>query len=505
MAIAKRIRVPMVGAYNTRMSAAGSAPSSTAYAGIGVAGLMVAGRTVTATSKDARFVNCFSQTVTDQQAGTKRLYCVKRPGFGTQSTPASGSKGYAILVWTGKGAGTDVISGFGETNSTIYNGSSSLGTITGRVTGITETVITVTPTLTVTSSDSTAWYYDTTVGTMTKITDVDFPGNASELLAGTFAHIDGFACVMTRSGKIFASDLNSGSAWTSNSFGSSNAYPDNGVGVVRYKNFIMAFSTESVEFWYNAGLTPFPLARATALTVKVGAVSADAIGEISDTKFWVGSTPQGGLSVFQYDGSLSRVSNPEQDAALVLAGASNISLTTIRFYGRSFVLVKSGATTYAYCIEEKMWHEWNSTTVLWKKCAGVSQGSTMVNYAVTDESTSGKVYLMNNASLVFTDDSVAYTARAQTANVDLGSQKNKFWLSAEIAGDEEESASTITLLYSDDDYQTYTTWGTLDLSDSVRKASRLGSSKRRAWVLQHAAATPMRVEALELEVEVGSR
>jgi hypothetical protein len=500
----RQVRIPLASAYNTRMSAAGSAPTSSGYVGVGIVGLMVVGRTVTATTKDARYINCFAQTVTDQISSTKRLYVVKRPGFGTQSTPASGERGYGVFVWTGKDAGTDVISAFGATNSTIYNGASSIGAITGRATGVTETVITTTPTLTVTSSDSTAWYYDTGVGTMTKITDSDFPGNAGETVVGTFAHIDGFPCIMTASGKLYAGDLNTVTAWTANSFTSTNAYPDKGIGCVRFKNFIMAFGTESCEFWYNAGLSPFPLARATALTIKVGAVSADAIGEISDTKFWVGSTPQGGLSVFQYDGSLSRVSNPEQDAALVLAGASNISLSTLRLYGRSFVLVNTGSTTtYAYCIEEKMWHEWTSTTVLWTKCAGVSLGSTMVNYAVSSESTSGKVYLMNNASLVFTDDSVAYTARVQTSNTDLGTQKRKFWGSLDVVGDEEASTSNVSLLYSDDDYQSYKTWGTIDLSATDRKAYRLGSSKRRAWVLEHSANTPMRLEALELSVEIG--
>lgn len=499
----RQIRIPLASAYNTRMSAVGSAPTSSGYVGVGIVGLMVVGRSVTATTKDARYLNCFVQSITDQISSTKRMYTVKRPGFATQSTPATGEKGYAIFVWTGKDAGTDIISGFGDTNSTIYNGTSSIGTITGRVTGITETIVTTTPTLTVTSTDSTGWYYDTGVGTMTKITDGDFPGNAGEVIVGTFAHIDGFPCILTESGKLFAGDINTVTGWTANSFGSTNAYPDKGVGCVRYKNFIMAFSTESTEFWYNAGLSPFPLARATAQTIKVGAISADAIGEISDTKFWVGSTPQGGLSVFQYDGSLSRVSNPEQDATLVLAGAANISLTTIRFFGRSFVLIRAGDSTLAYCIEEKMWHEWNGNVVLWKKCAGVSQGGTMVNYAVTDESTSGKVYLMNNASLVFTDDGASFTARIQTPVIDLGTQKKKFWGSLEVVGDEEASTSTVTLQYSDDDYQSYVTWGTLDLSATDRKAYRLGASKRRSWVLTHSANTPMRLEALELSVEIG--
>ena len=498
-------RLPLVSNYNTRMSAVGSQSSSTAYAGIGVAGVMVAGRTVTATSKDARYVNCFAQTVSDEMTNAKHLYIVKRAGFGTQSTPQSGSVGNDVLVWSGRGDGTDVISSFGDPVSTIYNGTTSLGSLSGKCTGITETILSSTATLCFTSDDSTAWYYDTGVGTVTQITDSDFPGNGGETLAGTFAHLDGFAAILTKSGQLWASDINSITAWTASSYGSTNAYPDNGIGVVRNKNFLLAFGTESVEFWYNAGLSPFPFTRSPAHTLKVGAISAQAIGEISDTTFWVGSTPQGGLSVFQYDGTLRRVSNPEQDAAMLLTGASNIKLTTIRFYGRSFVLVIAGTTTWAYCVEEKFWHEWTSTNVLWTRCTGISVSGTMVNYAVSDQTTDGKVYLMNNAALGFTDVGSAYTARVQIPNYDARTRRMKFWKRADVVGDYEESSSTLTILSTDDDFQNYTTRGTIDLSSSTRHLHRLGSSRRRGWVMTHAANTPMRLEALEVDYDIGAR
>lgn len=501
----KTVRVPVAGAYNTRISAISTPPTASGYVGVGIVGVMVVGATTAASDKDARYINCFAQTVSDPLTGDRRIYLVKRPGFGTQATPASGEKGYALLVWTGSASGTDVISAFGQTNSTIYNGSSSLGAITGRATGITETFITTTPTLVVSSSDNTAWYYNTGAGSMTKISDADFPGNAGLTLAGTFAHIDGFACIMTTDGKVWASDLNSVTAWTATSFDTANAYPDMGVALVRNRNYVLAFGTESVQFFYNAGLTPFPLAKATAMTAKIGCVSADAIAQISDTTFWAGSTPQGGISIFQYDGGgINRVSTPEQDAILALAGASNITLTSIRFYGRSFVLCLAGATTLAYCVEEKMWHEWNSDTPLWYKCAGVSLGGTMVNYAVSNVSTSGKVYLMNLASLVFADDGTTYTARAQLPLMDFNSKKRKFVPTVELVADIEDSTSNVTLAYTDDDYNTYTTWGTLDLSTERPRATRCGSFRRRGWVLSHSANTPMRIEALEMEVELGN-
>lgn len=569
----KEFRIPMVGAYNTRIAAANvlSGPAS-GYIGTGVIGTFIIGAGTTSTEKDARFLNCFTTTVADPMSGKKKLYLVKRPGFGTQSTPSAGQVGVSLLVWTGQGTGGKVISAFNSTNSTIYDGTTSLGAITGKSTGITETVVGTEATLTISSNDNTAWHTSSsavtgavtftadthtnttldnissitglvvgqlltgtgfaantriasidsaTAATLTtattatnagvtvtrtvlgKIVDADFPGNASKTLAGTFAHMDGFACIMDTAGNLWASELNTTSTWVATSFGATNAYPDKGIGCIRHKNFIMAFGSESVEFFYNAGLTPFPFAKSVAMTVKVGAVSAEAITQISDTVFWCGSTPQGGVSIFQYDGSIGRVSTPEIDAALILAGVSNISLTPLRFYGRSFIVVIAGTTTYVYCIEEKEWFQFHSQTILWHKCTGVSMGGTMVNYAISTTSTSGKVYLQNHAALVFTDDTFAYTARAQLANNDHGTARLKFYSDIELIADIEASSSPITLGYTDDDYQTYTTYGDLDLSTARPRATRLGSSKKRGWVLTHSAATPFRIEAMEGHIEVG--
>lgn len=491
-------RIPLGGPYTTRVSAVNASDTTSGYVGVGIVGLMIVGATTQSTDKDARYINCFQQKIGE------RTWIVKRAGFGTFNTPEAGSQGYAILVWTGQGNGDKVISAFGATNSTIYDSTSSLGAITGRCTGITETFVTTTPTLTFTSNDSTGWYYDVGTGTVTKIVSANFPGNAGKTLAGTFCHMDGFAIVMTTDANLYASDLNSVTGWTANSFAPTNVYSDKGVGCVRHKNFVMAFGTESIEFWQNAGLTPFPLQRANNMTIKVGAVSADAIAQIADTTFWAGSAPQGGLSVFQYGGDgLSRISTPEIDAQLILAGASNISLTTIRNFGRSFVLVKAGATTYTYLIEEKFWHQWTTTTPLWYKCAAISMGGTMVNYAISNVSTSGKVYIQNHASLVFTDDSVAYSARIQLPPMDLGTMRMKHWENVEVVGDVESSASTLTISYTDDDYNNYTTRGTVDLSLNRRRLHRCGSSRRRGWVLTHSANTPMRLEALEGNVSIG--
>lgn len=501
--MSRPFQVPFTGQYNTRIAKSNAASSASGIIGSGIVGIFIVGAGSQSSDKDERFINCF---LTKEGS---RNYIVKRPGMAPLNTPSAGNVGSAIHVWAASGVGTSVISAFGTT-STLYSGTSSLGAITGKATSITETIISGTPTLVVPSSDNTAWYYDAgvSVGVMTKITSGNFPG-ATKTLAGSFAHIDGFACIMTTDGYLYASDLNSVTSWTPNSrvFVGSNA--DMGIGCVRFKHYVMAFKSQSTQFYRNLGQTPFPLILQPDMTVKIGCIWADAIAEISDNIFFAGSTPEGGCSIFQYDGNFSRISTPEQDFQLVIAGPSNISLTTLRVYGRSFVLVKANTTTFVYCIEDKRWHEWRGTTTYWYKCAGLQTGSQILTYSISNVATTGKVYVIDPMSLVFTDDGNSFTATAQSMADNMGTSNRKFFTDLDVEADLEPTSSILTISYSDDDYQTFTTAGKVDLSSGNSKnMSRLGgtlptSGNKRAWKISHSDNTAMRILGLYGEVEVG--
>ena len=94
--MSKPFRIPLIGPYISRISA----PSTdSGIVGIGIVGVMVVGQSSLATTKDARYVNCYSQTIPDAMAGGKRVYAVKRPGWATESTPASGEKGYDVHAY----------------------------------------------------------------------------------------------------------------------------------------------------------------------------------------------------------------------------------------------------------------------------------------------------------------------------------------------------------------------------------------------------------------------
>lgn len=506
--MSEKYRIAVAGSYNTRITESNSLSSSSGIWGLGIWGVFIWGATITSTDKDQRFINCFTETVVNPFTGQRTLYCVKRPGFAAQSTPESGSIGTAIMVWTGQGAGTKVMSAFGGTNSTIYDSTTSKGAITGKATQIAETMPSDVPTLLVPSTDSTAWYFDNgaSVAVLTKIADADFPGNAGLTLAGGFAVMDGYNFIMDTNGAIWNSDLNSVTAWTATNFIKANSYPDRGVGVIRQRDKIMAFGTESVQFYQNAGNpSGSPLSRIESLTLRLGCVAADAITTIEDSVFWAGSSPQGGMHVSRYGANgYQKISTAEIEAIIILAGASNISLTSVEFYGRTFVIVNASSVTFVYCVEENAWHEWTTAAGrLWYKCAGVSSGSTQVVYAISNVSTSGKVFTINPSSMVYQDNGQAYTARIQMSRIGDGTRRT-FWDNIEIIGDQQSSASTLTIGYYDDDYVTSETLGTVDLSEVRPRLARAGSSFRRAWWMTHAANTPMRIEAISGQRTMGT-
>ena len=179
-------------------------------------------------------------------------------------------------------------------------------------------------------------------------------------------------------------------------------------------------------------------------------------------------------------------------------------MTSIRYLGRSFVYVNTGTYTLAYCLEEHSWFELSAINKLWGKCAGASVGANLYNYCISTSYASGKVYKMDQSNFTYQDDGVSIQSSVILPTWDAGTAKKKFVSNVELIADIESSSSPIEISYSDDDYQSFTSLGTIDLSTSRPRLTRAGSTRKRAWKFTHAANTPFRLEALEVTVEVGN-
>lgn len=139
-----------------------------------------------------------------------------------------------------------------------------------------------------TNPTSKAYIIDTTgSGTgITQITDADYPSTTA---VGQFINVDGYLFVMTNLGQIYNSDLGAPLSWTSTNFIVASISPDRGIGLAKYKNQIVAFGANSVEFFYNAANpTGSPLARTEQAAITgIGCINAKTIVSMQDSVYWI--------------------------------------------------------------------------------------------------------------------------------------------------------------------------------------------------------------------------
>jgi hypothetical protein len=129
------VRIPLVGVANQR----GNDAQATIVAG-----------------EDQRFVNCVFSVTNNPVTGKASAYVEKRPGWGQASLVASGQVSTGLIRTDSIGA---VLSAFGDTNSTLYESTTSVGTITGRALFFSETIVSDVGYVLIRSSDGTGWYY----------------------------------------------------------------------------------------------------------------------------------------------------------------------------------------------------------------------------------------------------------------------------------------------------------------------------------------------------------
>ena len=502
------VRINLAEISNQRYSDASILSTNSGLIGVGLIGVMIVGLTTTVT-KDVRLINCFPTKVqnpfinpyTDNTASVKK-YISKRPGFAVQSTPDT-TAGSAIKIWLGQGSGSKVISAFGTANSTIYDGTNSLGTITGLAKDITETFIGTVANLVIPSSNNTAWYYPDG-GALTQIVDVDYPGNASLTPTGTFVHLDGYAFIMTTDGRIWNSDLGSITSWVSTSFITAQLSPDRGVGLATYKNKIVAFGKESIEFFENVG-NPLgsPLQRIPEVFIKLGSPSQSLITSIEDTLVFVASSSTGSYSIYLLENyQPKKISFPEIDAVISQIGISNFTASSVRLWGKPIFILSSTTRTFVYSLEDQMWCEWNSSAPLWYKLTGDTQEHI---YSISNSTLAGvvgKVFVVNQQNPVYQDVGSNYVMSIQTSKLDFGTNKRKRLHRLRIVGDQSSMANTMSVTWSDDDYQTYSSSRTIDLTINDQRTNNMGIFRRRNFLLSNSSSTSTRLEAIEVDISM---
>lgn len=431
------------------------------------------------------------------------------------------SDSYSQTAYTGnRTSGSPVISGIASTAG-MYAGQALAGD-TGipantRILSVDSgSQITLTANATTGAATSTAL----TKTPLARFIDADFPA----AIVGKFVYLDGYLFIMDKTNRrIYQSGLNNISSWAASDYITVQSSGEQTAGIARVGSRIAALCSASIEFFYNAGNpSGSVLTSQKELFRRIG-VSGGSVSEATstvpvyaysgDTVFFLGTEGGQSRGVYAMAGTeIKKISTPEIDRQISRSGTSVYWLISAAHdRGKNYVLVSETATPrrqFLGCLETGMWSE-GQITAGWVVISGgivsYTGGATVdtsMVFAVSSDGTAGLVYRLRND--IYTDNGTAFTLSCQTSKTDFGSEKRKTINSVALLGADIQSSGTATLEYSDDDYATWTTAGTFDLTTSNPRIYRCGSFKGgRAWRLTHSANTAFRAQALKFEYKEG--
>ena len=382
----------------------------------------------------------------------------------------------------------------------VYGPTISSGTRIFSVDSATQITLTGNP---VSTSTAAVNYYDG----LAKILDVDFPGNAGKTLVSPMRYKDGYAFCLTQDGLLFNSDNLSITAWGATSYVGTAEYPDQGTGLELYKNLLVAFNAFSMEFFEDTGGTlGSPLSRVPQLATRVGMPNYNETGvrlvvPQHATLYWIGATQGGKTALYRLNGySPERVSDEAYEVLLEKDNQRTLNIFPV--YGRTLAHVESTNSSRPYNlmfdVESKQLGFWvfaHDTSSRIRMAAAIGEGRKNILFCTNANVSS--VYFMDPMGTTWLDDGTQNTVILQTTKFDNGNEDKKRMNRLRIVSDLSASTCNFSVQHTDDDYQTFSTTRTIDLSQRYREIHRCGMFERRAWRLTHTGNVGFRIEALE--------
>lgn len=339
-------------------------------------------------------------------------------------------------------------------------------------------------------------------GVLTKVSDSDYPATT----VPGIVMLNSFAYVMTPEGEIRSCAIDDPLHWPSLQFIFADYEDDPGVAIIKYLNYLVAFGTYTVQFFYDAG-NPAPgtaLSPYQAASYRVGCAFAATLKNINNTLIWVGQTQQREWSVYLFDGlTPKKISTDWVDRILLQHMSPNVGAFVTGGSGHTFYVlnIAVGHPALVYDMGTGFWSTWNSSAAEFQYSYAVS----MITPNQNVDLWFGKDTLAGNFYTVgfntYDDDGTPFPLVVQTDKVDGGSLDRKFWGRLDFIAD--QNPGLVTVQVTDDDYDTYSTWGIVDIDNSRPYLNRGGSSRRRAFKLTQTDSNPARWEALELTFSQG--
>lgn len=439
------------------------------------------------TSKDAQLINGYMEKT---QTGEYQLY--SRPGLGGSSQPPGGSAaGAGVYNWLG-----DTYSVFA---ATVYKNGSSIGTVdsTGGVYRFTSSSG-ATPKL-VLGNGVKGYYSDGTTVSSIKTGDADF----QEPFYKGWAYLDKTIYYMTTPNKIYGSDLDDPTSWDILNLINAQIAQDKGVGLDKQLVYTIAFKQWTTEVFYDAAnSTGSPLSTVQGAKVNYGCATIESVQDIDGTLYWICTNRNSSPQIIAMDNLKPMIiSTPAIERLIDDADFTQCYSFSLKEWGHWFYVVTLPASnlTLVYDIKERLWARWTDTNGNYFPIVSATFNS--AGRHILQHVSNGKLYIMD--ATYVNDDGALFTTDIYTPNFDGGTRRGKQLNFMWFIGDR-TPGSILQVRHNDSDYKAdkWSNFRTVDMNAKRPFLDRCGSFERRAYHLSHRCNARLRMQAIDLQMDL---
>jgi len=436
------------------------------------------------TTTDAKIVNGYVDREEDGD-----YWVFKRAGT-LVNTDLPAGQGNGIVQWNG------VL--YSVVANTFYVGTTSTGTVDTTHRYTFNMQIGGTPKLFL-KNTAAAYGYSSGTG-LIKVTDPNYPATT---VPGS-AYLDGTMYVMDPTAQIWGSNINDFTTWNALNVIRAQIEPDQGVAIGKQLVYVIAFKQWTTEVFFDAAnATGSPLSPVQGAKVNFGCVNGDSVVDVEGVLIWLAQS-KGGSMVMQLDNlKATQISTRAIDRILDEMDTTSVYAWWYKHDGHKFYVLtfKNNNITLAYDFRERMWCQftYNSganenyypiVSSTWSGITNLAQGEL-----------DGNIYTIDSA--YFTDNGNQITFDLVTPNFDGGNKRKKYLKMIDFIGDQ-IPGSLLYVRNSDDDYQTWSNFRTVDLSRKRPYLKNCGTFRKRAYELRHIANTRMRLKSMDLQIDQGT-
>lgn len=254
--------------------------------------------------------------------------------------------------------------------------------------------------------------------TLATVTDAAFPVGATSVV-----FLNGrFIVNKPNTREFYVSGLLDGLVWTYLGslpvFGTKENSSDLLSRVGNLNGALVLWGEGSIEFWQDVGSTPLPYQRINGATQAWGLAAPLSEAEVGNTKIFLGSSPDGGVSVIRLNGYLpEEVSDSDLNELFqAFSQVSDAVAFTYTAYGHPIyqLTFPSAGRSFAYDTKTAIWHE-AQTGVAVQARHFAQYGITFNNKNYVSDAATGIIYLLDTDA--YTDNGTAIKRQAVTRHV----------------------------------------------------------------------------------------